>query len=144
MENPPFYGLAADAILILHAALVVFIVLGLVLILAGKLTGWRWVRNPWFRLLHLAAILVVVLQSWLGVICPLTSWEMTLRAKASETVYEGSFISYWLHQLIYYQAPPWVFMVCYTLFASLVLLSWYLVRPRPLKKPATNTGPSQP
>ncbi len=143
MNNPAFYGLAADVILVIHAAVVLFIVLGLVLILAGRLAGWRWVRNPWFRLFHLAAILVVVVQSWLGVICPLTSWEMALRTKAGETVYDGSFISYWLHQLIYYQAPPWVFMVGYTLFGSLVLCSWYLVKPRPVKGPPGNASHSQ-
>jgi hypothetical protein len=144
METRAFYGLAADIILVIHTAVVLFIVLGLVLILAGKLAGWRWVHNPWFRLLHLAAILLVVLQSWLGVICPLTNWEMALRSKASATVYEGSFISHWLQQLIYYQAPPWVFTVGYTLFGSLVLLSWYLVRPRPFTSSAGDPGHSQP
>ncbi len=133
MDTRALLGLAADAILVTHAAIVLFIVLGLVLILIGRLAGWHWVRNPWFRLLHCAAILVVVLQSWCGIICPLTDWEMALRSKAAETVYEGSFVSHWIHQLMYYQAPPWVFVVSYTAFGGLVLLSWYMVRPRPFR-----------
>ncbi len=144
MENTALYGLAADAVLIIHVAIVAFIVLGLALILAGKPGHWRWVRNPWFRLCHLVAILVVVLQSWLGVICPLTSWEMALRARAAETVYADSFISHWLQQLLYYQAPPWVFLVAYTLFGSLVVASWFLVRPRPFKPRPRPDDPSQP
>jgi hypothetical protein len=88
------------------------------------------VLNPWFRLLHLVAIAVVVLQSWLGVICPLTIWEMQLREKAGDAYYAGSFIAHWVEELLYYNAPPWVFMVLYSLFGLLVLLSWFWVRPR--------------
>ena len=91
--------------------------------------AWSWVRNPWFRIVHLAAMGVVVLQSWLGVICPLTSWEMSLRYQAGDTVYSGSFISYWLGNLLYYQLPSWVFTVAYTAFGTLVLAAWYYVRP---------------
>lgn len=132
MGSDTFYSVAADTVLFIHALFIVFIVFGLVLIFAGKVLSWQWVRNPWFRLAHLLAIAVVVLQSWLGVICPLTTWEMQLRAKALDTVYGGSFIAHWLSELVYYQAPPWVFVVCYTSFGGLVLLSWYLVPPRRL------------
>jgi hypothetical protein len=79
---------------------------------------------------HLLGIGIVVIQSWLGIICPLTIWEMNLRAKAGETIYDGSFITHWLNQLLFFQAPAWVFVVCYTVFGSLVLLSWLWVRPR--------------
>ena len=143
MESQTLYSQVADFVLVAHALFAAFVVLGLLLVFAGKLLRWRWVRNPWFRAAHLLAIGVVVLQSWVGVICPLTNWEMSLRAKAGETVYEGSFIAHWLHELLYYDAPPWVFVVCYTGFGVLVLLSWYYVRPhsfgnrlrRPGRKP---------
>ena len=125
------YRLAADAILVLHSGFVVFVVLGLLLILAGGKLGWEWVRNPWFRIAHLAGIGVVVLQAWLGQICPLTIWEMSLREKAGETTYAGSFIQHWLHELLYYEAPMWVFAVCYTVFGLMVAASWYFIRPRP-------------
>jgi hypothetical protein len=130
MEPHTLYSLMADAILVGHLLFVVFVVLGLILIFVGKFLSWQWVRNPWFRVTHLLATGVVVLQSWLGVICPLTIWEMDLRSKAGESVYEDSFITHWLTELLYYQAPPWVFVVCYTLFGGLVLSSWFLVRPR--------------
>jgi hypothetical protein len=70
------------------------------------------------------------MQSWFGVICPLTIWEMNLRSKSGETLYEGSFISHWLTELLYYQAPSWVFVICYTIFGGLAFSSWFLVRPR--------------
>lgn len=130
MSSKTFFLVAADAVSLTHALFVVFVIFGLVLILAGKLFSWSWVRNRWFRLAHLTAIGVVVLQVWLGVICPLTTWEMELRSRAGEAVYAGSFIAHWLERLLYYQAPAWVFIVCYTLFGLLVVLSWFLVRPR--------------
>jgi hypothetical protein len=123
------YMLAADAVLFLHVLFVVFVVVGLILILTGKFLSWAWVHNWWFRVIHLAAIGVVVLQSWLGVICPLTKLEMLLRGKAGDTTYAGSFVSHWLEAILYYRAPAWVFAACYTAFAAIVVLSWVWVRP---------------
>jgi len=134
MESPLFYLILADALLFLHVLVVVFIVAGLVAIYAGKTFAWSWVRNPWFRILHIATISIVALQSWIGVICPLTSWEMSLRNQAGGTVYSGSFIAHWLETLLYYQLPAWIFTLVYTVFAALVLASWFFVRPRPLTK----------
>lgn len=129
MDSSSLYLIAADAVLLLHALFVIFVVLGLIGIFTGGVLQWQWVRNPWFRVIHLLAITVVVAQSWLAVICPLTTLEMTLRDRAGDAVYPGSFISHWLETLLYYQAPPWVFVLCYTVFGAIVLASWYLVRP---------------
>ena len=130
MDSSASLILAADAILLLHVLVVIFIVFGLVFIFVGKVLTWSWVRNPWFRLLHLIAISVVVLLSWLSFICPLTSIEMELRTRAGDTVYSGSFISHWLESILYYQAPAWVFVAGYTIFGVMVIVSWFLVRPR--------------
>ena len=124
------YLLAADAVLLLHVLFVVFVVAGLVLILAGRLLSWVWVQNWWFRAIHLAAIGVVVLQSWLGVICPLTKLEMALRDRAGDTTYAGGFVAHWLETILYYRAPAWAFAVVYTAFGVLVVLSWFWVPPR--------------
>jgi hypothetical protein len=125
-----FYLIVADIILLIHVLFVLFVVFGLLLILTGKIFAWGWVHNFSFRITHLVAIGVVVLQSWLGLICPLTVWEMDLRARAGDSVYEGSFIAYWMQSLLYYRAEEWVFILLYTLFAVLVVASWYWVRPR--------------
>lgn len=114
----------ADLVLALHAGIVAFVVLGLPLIVAGGFLGWSWIRNPWFRLAHLAAIGVVALQSWLGVICPLTTLEMHLRAHAGDATYRGAFFAHWLQRLLYYEAPPWVFVAGYPLFGVVVAVSW--------------------
>jgi len=130
MEGDALYLLAADAILITHALFVGFVVFGLVFVLVGKLRSWAWVRNPWFRYAHVAAIGVVVLLSWFDAICPLTIWEMALREKAGEAVYSAAFVAHWLESILYYRAPEWVFAVCYTVFGVIVAVCWYWVRPR--------------
>ncbi len=130
MDSPTILLLAADMILLLHVLFVAFVVIGLVLIFVGKFRVWSWIRNPWFRIIHLAAITVVVVQSWLGLICPLTTIEMALRSRAGDTVYSGSFISHWLENILYYQIPPWIFAVSYMAFAAVVVASWFWIRPR--------------
>jgi len=130
MDAAFWYLLAADLILFTHVLFVAFVVIGLLLILIGKPLRWAWVRNRWFRIAHLLAIGVVVLQAWLGVICPLTILEMWLRERAGDAAYAGTFISHWLETILYYQAPAWVFIACYTAFGALVALSWFWVPPR--------------
>ena len=126
------YRFAADLVLMLHAAIVAFIVLGLALILLGAWRGWSWVRNPWFRAAHLAAMVVVALQAWFGQLCPLTTLEMWLRERGGDTVYANSFIAHWLGSLLYVDAPLWVFTWIYSGFVALIALAWWWVRPRSL------------
>ena len=126
--NP--YSLLADFVLILHASFIAFVVFGLILIVMGLLRQWRWVRSFWFRLSHLLAIGIVVIQSWMGIICPLTIWEHELRMMANKISYSGSFVAYWLHKIVFYQAEPWVFSMGYTIFGGLILATWIWGRPQ--------------
>jgi hypothetical protein len=130
MESSAVFLLAADLVLLLHALFVAYLVLGLVLIVLGHFRGWTWIHSPWIRWTHLLGIVIVALQSWLSLVCPLTSLEMALRSKAGEAVYTGAFIAHWLESILYYRAPPWVFTVCYTLFGAAVAACWWLVPPR--------------
>jgi hypothetical protein len=130
IESSALYSLAADALLVTHVLVAAFVILGLILVYTGRFLSWHWVRNRWFRVAHLLGTGIVVLQSWFGAICPLTIWEMKLRSMAGGATYAGSFIMHWLSEILYYQAPPWVFVTCYTFFGCLVLYSWFLVRPR--------------
>ncbi len=120
-------ALLADAILIVHFLFVLFIVGGLAATWLGAWRGWRWVRAMRFRMAHLAAILFVACESLLGVVCPLTEWEDALRG----TTHEKSFVARWVHHLMFFAAPEWVFTVIYVGFAVLVVLTLILV---PLEK----------
>jgi polyferredoxin len=124
------YQLAADTVLAAHVAVVLFVLGGLVLILAGNLRGWSWVNLLWFRLIHLTTIGIVVSEAWLGIVCPLTTLEMWLRAQAQVPAYAGSFIEHWLQALLYWQAPPWVFTLAYSAFGLAVAAAWWYFPPR--------------
>ncbi len=119
--------LAADFVVAIHCAYVAIVAFGLIAILIGGAAHWRWVRGPYFRLAHLAMILLVCLEAALGVACPLTTLESRLRLDAGATAYSRDFIGYCLDRMIFYDAPPWVFTVLYFAFATLVILTFWLV-----------------
>ena len=111
----------ADAILVVHAAFVVFVVGGLAATWLGIALGWPYARNPWFRGLHLAAIAFVVLESILGIVCPLTAWEDALRGERAD----AGFIQRWVHAWLFWHAPAWMFTTAYVAFGALVAATWW-------------------
>ena len=116
----------ADAILVVHFGIVLFIVGGLVAVWIGAAARWRWVANPWFRYLHLAAIVFVAGEALVGMACPLTVWEDALRGGARP----DSFIGRWVRWLVFYEAPEWVFTLAYLAWAAATLLTLRFVPPR--------------
>ncbi len=119
------YSVLADTILVIHFAFVVFVVVGFMLILLGQLARWSWVHNRIFRITHLVAVAIVVIQAWFGQICPLTVWENELRRLAGQSAYAETFVEHWLHEILFYQAEPWIFTTIYTAFGLLVVLVWF-------------------
>ncbi len=124
------YAILANAILIVHVAIVWFVILGLLVTILGGVLQWSWVRNAWFRAAHLGTIVFVVVQAWCGEICPLTTWEQDLRRAAGQTTYEGSFVAHWLGKLIWFDWEPRTFVIVYTVFGLAVLGAFILFPPR--------------
>ena len=92
---------------------------------------WAWVRNRWFRIGHLLAIVFVALESVAGMICPLTEWEYQLRTKAGQIVEEDiSFVGRLVRDMLFYEFPTWVFTTAYVSFALLVLATLVFVPPQ--------------
>ncbi|MBM3356654.1 MAG: DUF2784 domain-containing protein [Betaproteobacteria bacterium] len=123
----------ADVILVIHFLFVLFVVGGLGLVWIGAGLGWGWVRNLWFRIAHLAAIVFVAGEAIVGVMCPLTIWEDALRGAREEK----SFIARWVHRVLFYDFPEWVFTTAYVLFALLVAATFWWV---PAKRWRKKTG----
>jgi len=115
----------ADVVVAFHLLIVLFILLGVPLVYLGAALHWTWVRSRRWRMLHLGAILFVAAESLLGITCPLTVWEDALRGQRTD----GGFLEGWIDQLIFYDAPAWVFTMAYTAFAALVLVTWFVVPP---------------
>lgn len=124
------YQLLANAVLVLHSCIVVFVAGGLLAILAGTPLHWRWTRNLWFRAAHLAAIVFVAFESWAGIVCPLTTLEQWLRRQAGQLAYDGDFVAYWLSKFMFFDAPAWAFIAAYSVFGLLVIGTWVWLPPQ--------------
>jgi Protein of Unknown function (DUF2784) len=130
MFGDRFYLFFANVVLLVHVAVVLFVVGGLVLIVVGNVRRWQWVNGLAFRAAHLGAILFVAAEAWFGVDCPLTILEMSLRAKAGAVTYGEAFVQHWLQWLLYYNAPSWVFVLGYSVFALMVAAAWWRFPPK--------------
>ncbi|MHC4164078.1 MAG: DUF2784 domain-containing protein [Planctomycetota bacterium] len=125
------WAILADLLVVLHLLIISFVIGGLVVVLVGAARRWRWIRNPIFRLAHLLTIAFVALNSVIGVLCPLTTWEYECRRRAGQVVEEEiSFVGRLVRAIIYYDLPGWVFSTTYVVFALAVLATLLLVPPR--------------
>lgn len=121
------YILLADLVVVLHLAYVLFVIFGLLAVFVGYLRKWNWVRNRWFRLVHLGMIAIVVVESLLSITCPLTTLESWLRVQGGQSVAQGSFVGRCVHAVLFYQLSPQFFTLAYCGFGALVLLALVLV-----------------
>ena len=121
------YVWLADIVVAVHVAYVACVVFGLLFVFLGKALGWEWVRNRWFRGIHLAMILGVVVRTWICTDCPLTTWENVLREWGEQVELEGSRVGYVLHTIIHPGLPTWAYPIIYVFFAGLVVATLWIV-----------------
>ncbi|MGQ0429966.1 MAG: DUF2784 domain-containing protein [Gammaproteobacteria bacterium] len=85
------WRILADAVLVLHLAFILFVVLGGLLVL----------RRPKLAWVHLPAMIWGAAIEFFGWICPLTPLENRLRGFGGDPGYSGGFISHYLLPLVY-------------------------------------------
>ena len=85
------YRLLADAVVVLHFAFVLFVVL-------GGLLALRWPRAAWF---HLPAALWGAGIEFVQGICPLTPLENHLRRLGGDAGYAGGFVEHYVLPALY-------------------------------------------
>ena len=125
-ENSIFMSLTADIVLVFHFFVIAFITLGFFLIPIGYKLHWRWIAKKRIRILHFAMMVFVTLETLLGITCPLTSIENSLR----ENYQSKSFIGYWINQIIYWEFPNYFFIILYCILLVWTFLMWRLFPPR--------------
>lgn len=111
------WRLAADAVLLLHGAFIVFV-------LFGAVFARRW---RWWPLLHLPAAAWGVWISAAGAVCPLTPLENRLRAAAGQQGFEGGFVEHYLLAVIYPDGltrPVQWALAAVVLVLNLALYAW--------------------
>jgi hypothetical protein len=124
------YALLADGIVFIHSLYVAFTVIGALLILLGGILRWSWIRNRFFRIFHLCAVLFVAAESLLGISCFLTEWEYALRIKAGQISEKDiSFVGRLIRSLIFIELPDRGFVLMYTGFGILILALFLLFPP---------------
>jgi hypothetical protein len=159
-----WYTLLANLVVFFHLLYVAFVVVAVPVILLGGWLKWSWVRNFWFRIIHFVMMLVVVVESLIGMTCPMTTWEQDLRWAGGQIelqrdeegniladekglgtlvktgAYRQDFVARCLQSILFFdakQVPQWVLNCCYYSFGVLILLTLILVPPRwPWKKAA--------
>jgi len=130
-----FSGLAADIVVFFHLLYLFFTVGGEVVILLGGILRWQWVRNRTFRIIHLIAVVLVSFESLIGVLCPLTELEYTLRRTAGQyTGEEISLVGRIIQSILYYDFPGWFFTMLYIGFGVIVILTLFIFPPDRKKK----------
>lgn len=118
--------MAADAVLFVHLLYVLSVIAPVPLIVIGGKLGWRWIRSRSLRVLHLAMMGVVLAETIVGAVCPLTWLENTLRGTRGDG---RGFVAHWVHRVMFYDAPPWAFGALYALFFGAIVGLWFLVPP---------------
>ena len=86
-----FYQLAADAVVLLHFAFILYVLL-------GGLLSYKWL---WLLWLHPPAVAWAAVITMAGWICPLTPLENKLRAAGGGGHYSSGFIAHYILPVIY-------------------------------------------
>ena len=118
-------ALIADFVLVFHFCIVIFITFGFFLIPIGYKFGWGWIANTKLRIFHSGMMVFVTLETLLGITCPLTSIENSLRGIHQSK----SFVGYWIKQIIYWDFPTQFFIILYCVFLGWTFLMWKLCPP---------------
>lgn len=104
-----FYRIAAELLVLLHLAFIVFVVL-------GGLLAYKW---PGVALLHIPCAIWGSIVEYRGLVCPLTPWENRLRELAGHEGYSEGFIEHYIMPIVY---PAGLTRDMQTVLGSLVLL----------------------
>lgn len=117
---PTLFRATADLVVVVHAAFVVFVVLG------GLLVA-HWRRLVW---VHVPAAVWGVFIEFRGWVCPLTPLENYLRVRGGSSAYEGQFIQHYVLPLLYPEHLTPVDQIWLGSFAVIIniLIYWQVAR----------------
>jgi hypothetical protein len=136
-----FYSLLANLLILAHIVYVAFVVFGQAAILIGGIARAGWVRNPWFRGIHLWMTIIVAFEAAIDYECPLSTVENELRVLAGEYqpdyrtrgIQEGEdmgFISRMLRKVVLDESMTETLQYCFLGFGLAVLGCLVIVPPR--------------
>ena len=103
--------LFSEIVLLFHFCIFLFMVLSFFLIPLGYYQKWEWVKNKYYRLIHLVVMGIIFIETILGFMCPLTILENFLR----NDIEINNIITQIIHQIMYWDLPSYQFIILYLL-----------------------------
>ena len=119
----------SEIVLLLHFSIFLFMILSFILIPYGYFKKWEWVKNIYFRSIHLILMGIILIETILGFMCPLTILENFLRAdKKIDNIFSKI-----IHQIMYWDLTNYQFIILYLLSLSYIIFLWLYFRPNQKK-----------
>jgi hypothetical protein len=127
------YRFLADSLVLVHAAFVLYALLGGLLVLK-----WRWTMG-----LHLPAALWAAVIEFADASCPLTAWENALREQARASIYQTGFVEHYILPILYPAALNEDIQIVLGLIVLIVNTGVYslVIRQSALKSPGKRVKP---
>lgn len=114
----------ANVVVLVHLTFFVFVAGGFVATLIGVMQRKPWAFHPGFRILHFSAVLLVIVEDWLAIDCPLNRLETQLRPMTTDA--NPGFLEYLLHHTL----PEYTLDILYLTMGSVLLVLMLVARPR--------------
>jgi hypothetical protein len=120
----------ANFVTLAHLAYFVFVVGGFISIILGAARrSGRWIFNPWFRIVHLLSVWVVLAEDVIGVNCPLNVLESNLRSPGTKAAEASSGLGFLLDELLHHTISERVLEGTYWIIGLALLVLLFVVPP---------------
>ena len=117
--------LFSEIVLLFHFCIFLFIILSFFFIPFGYYQKWEWVKNKYYRLIHLVLMGFIFVETILGFMCPLTVLENFLR----NNIGINYKITQIIHQIMYWDLPTYQFIILYLLSLLYIIFLWIFFKP---------------
>ena len=114
-----------EIVLFFHFFIFLFITFSFFLIPFGYFKKWEWVKNKYYRLIHLVLMGIILIETILGFMCPLTILENFLR----NNIEVDNNLTQIIHQIMYWNLPNYQFIILYILSFSYLIFLWFFFKP---------------
>ena len=115
----------SEIVLLFHFSIFLFMILSFILIPLGYHKKWKWVKNKYYRLIHLILMGIIFIETILGFMCPLTILENFLR----NDIEINNKITQIIHQIMYWDLPTYQFIILYLLSLLYLIFLWFFFKP---------------
>ena len=115
----------SEIVLLFHFTIFLFMISSFFFIPFGYYKNWKWVKNKNYRLTHLFLMGIILIETILGFMCPLTILENFLR---NGTKVNNKFTEI-IHLIMYWDLPSYQFIILYLLSLLYLIFLWCFFKP---------------